>query len=65
MGNTTLYASAGLSVAKNSGQDPAVDHAGKTVVYVTAGLPPAAATLPPLLDGNMLTGGFQTLSGGL
>ena len=27
--------------------------------------PPVAATLPPLLDSNMLAGGFQTLSGGL
>ena len=43
MAANTAYITAGLPVAKNSGQSPS---AGVNTVYITAGLPPVVIAVP-------------------
>lgn len=61
----TIYITAGLPVAKNSGQSPT---AGVNTVYITAGLPPvvlSAATVSAyqLIDAGLVRS--QIIDGGL
>ena len=43
MAENTVYITAGLAVAKNSGQSPG---AGENTVYITAGLPKVVEAAP-------------------